>query len=219
MLGRSHRAPEQKARLKYAIDRTHELLELPGDYLVAIVPASDTGAFELAMWNLLGARGVDALAWESFGKGWVTDICKQLRLEDVRVLNADYGDLPDLAAVDFSRDVVFTWKRHDLRRARAGWQLDCTKSRWVDALRCDLCGLRAVDRLGENRCRDIFLAEGVGRGGTTRHAGALAEGCCALGELSPALADAENFPHHEKRQAERRHLHWRHDQHALHALS
>jgi phosphoserine aminotransferase len=107
-LGRSHRAKEGKARLKLAIDKTKELLGLPRDYLCAIVPGSDTGAFEMAMWTMLGARGVDALAWESFGSGWVTDILKQLKLKDARVLQADYGKLPDLSQVDFAKDVVFT---------------------------------------------------------------------------------------------------------------
>ncbi len=108
-LGRSHRAKDGRARLKLAIDRTRELLGLPAGYLCAIVPGSDTGAFEMAMWSLLGPRGVAALAWESFGKGWVTDILKQLKLDDVRLHEADYGALPDLGEVDFSRDVVFTW--------------------------------------------------------------------------------------------------------------
>ncbi|MEO0618091.1 MAG: phosphoserine transaminase [Pseudomonadota bacterium] len=108
-LGRSHRASPAKDLLREAIDRTHALLELPHGYRVGIMPASDTGAFEAAMWSLLGARGADVLAWESFGKGWVTDIVKQLRLEEVRVLEADYGALPDLSRVDFDRDVVFTW--------------------------------------------------------------------------------------------------------------
>ncbi len=107
-LGRSHRAKEGKARLKLAIDKTKALLRLPADYLCAIVPASDTGAFELAMWSMLGARGVDALAWESFGEGWVTDMTKQLKLSDLRVIKAPYGELPDLGTVDFTRDVIFT---------------------------------------------------------------------------------------------------------------
>jgi phosphoserine aminotransferase len=107
-LGRSHRAKEGKARLKLAIDKTKALLGLPADYLCAIVPASDTGAFELAMWSMLGARGVDALAWESFGEGWVTDMTKQLKLSDLRVIKAPYGELPDLGTVDFTRDVIFT---------------------------------------------------------------------------------------------------------------
>jgi len=107
-LGRSHRAKEGKARLKLAIEKTKAVLGLPGDYLCAIVPGSDTGAFEMAMWTMLGARGVDALAWESFGHGWVNDAVKQLKLADVRVLKAEYGAIPDLAQVDFGRDVLFT---------------------------------------------------------------------------------------------------------------
>ena len=108
-LGRSHRAKEGKARLKLAIDKSKALLGLPPGYLCGIVPASDTGAFEMAMWTMLGARGVEALAWESFGKGWVTDAAKQLKLEDFKASEAEYGKLPDLAEVDFSRDVLFTW--------------------------------------------------------------------------------------------------------------
>ncbi|HZT47374.1 MAG TPA: phosphoserine transaminase [Hyphomicrobiaceae bacterium] len=108
-LGRSHRAKEGKARLKLAIDKTRALLGLPAGYVCGIVPASDTGAYEMAMWTMLGARGVDALAWESFGKGWVTDISKQLEIKDLRVIEAEYGRLPDLKSVDFDRDVLFTW--------------------------------------------------------------------------------------------------------------
>src|SRR5256885_5853703 len=108
-LARSHRAKEGKARLKLAIDKTKALLGLPSGHVCGIVPASDTGAFEMAMWSMLGARGVDALAWESFGKGWVTDTTEQLKLKDLRVLEAEYGRLPDLKAVDFDRDVLFTW--------------------------------------------------------------------------------------------------------------
>jgi len=107
-LGRSHRAKEGKARLKAAIDRTRAMLKVPDDYVCGIVPGSDTGAYEMAMWTMLGARGVDALAWESFGKGWVTDIVKQLKLADARIIEADYGCLPDFASVDFTRDVLFT---------------------------------------------------------------------------------------------------------------
>lgn len=108
-LGRSHRAKVGKAKLKQAIDLTREILEVPADYRIGIVPASDTGAVEMALWSLLGERGVDMLAWESFGAGWVTDVVKQLKLKDVRKLEAGYGELPDLSAVDFDRDVVFTW--------------------------------------------------------------------------------------------------------------
>jgi phosphoserine aminotransferase len=109
LLGRYHRQPETKARLELAIDRTRELLALPVGYRVAIVPASDTGAVEMALWSLLGARGVDVLAWEAFSRDWVTDITEQLKLTDVRPLLASYGELPDLSEVDFDRDVVFAW--------------------------------------------------------------------------------------------------------------
>jgi phosphoserine aminotransferase len=109
LLGRSHRSKVGKAKLKRAIDLTREILELPADYRLGIVPASDTGAVEMALWSLLGARPVTVLAWESFGEGWVTDIVKQLKLKDVSVLKADYGELPNLAAVDPGSDVVFTW--------------------------------------------------------------------------------------------------------------
>ena len=107
--GRSHRAAGGKAKLAEVIERSRAILGIPDDYRLAIVPASDTGAVEMALWSLLGARGVDMLAWESFGKAWVTDVRAQLKLEDVRVLEADYGELPDLGAVDPERDVVFTW--------------------------------------------------------------------------------------------------------------
>ena len=109
LIGRSHRSSEGKARLKRAIALTREVLRVPDSHLIAIVPASDTGAVELALWHLLGPRGVDLVAWESFGEGWVTDVMKQLKLTDTRTIRADYGILPDLASVDFSRDVVFTW--------------------------------------------------------------------------------------------------------------
>ena len=108
-LGRSHRAKIGKTKLERAIALTRAVLDVPADYRIGIVPASDTGAVEMALWSLLGARGVDMLSWESFGAGWVTDVVKQLRLKDARVLDAPYGALPDLANVDFDRDVVFTW--------------------------------------------------------------------------------------------------------------
>ena len=107
-LGRSHRAKIGKSRLAYCIDLMREVLGLPDTHRIGIVPGSDTGAFEMAMWTMLGARGVTALAWESFGEGWVTDAVKQLKLEP-KVHRADYGQLPDLSKVDFADDVLFTW--------------------------------------------------------------------------------------------------------------
>ncbi|MGH6815051.1 MAG: phosphoserine transaminase [Hyphomicrobiaceae bacterium] len=108
-VARSHRAKAPLARLQSLIEKSKALLGLPPDYLLAIMPGSDTGAFEAALWSMLGARGVDVLAWENFGKTWATDVVKQLKLEDARVLEAPYGELPDLGAVDFARDVVFAW--------------------------------------------------------------------------------------------------------------
>ena len=109
LTSRSHRSDPGKLKLAETIDRTRDVLGIPEDYRVGIVPASDTGAVEMAMWSLLGQRGVDILAWESFGAGWQKDVTEQLDLENVRLLSADYGQLPDLSVVNFSQDVVFTW--------------------------------------------------------------------------------------------------------------
>src|SRR5437868_7541831 len=108
-LGRSHRAKIGKARLKLAIDLTREVLEVPANYRIGIVPASDTGAVEMALWSLLGARPVTTIAWESFGEGWVSDIVKELKLQDVTKLHAPYGEIPDLSKADPASDIVFTW--------------------------------------------------------------------------------------------------------------
>src|SRR5437868_4448198 len=109
LLGRSHRSKIGKAKLKRAIELTREVLEVPGNYRIGIVPASDTGAVEMALWSLLGARPVTMLAWESFGEGWVSDVVKELKLKDAKTIKAEYGELPDLTKVDFASDVVFTW--------------------------------------------------------------------------------------------------------------
>jgi phosphoserine aminotransferase len=109
LVGRSHRAKPAKARIKQVLDLSRSILGLPKDYRIAIVPASDTGAVEMMLWHVLGARPVDMVAWESFGEGWVTDVVKQLKLKDARVIKSDYGQLPDLASVNFDHDVVFTW--------------------------------------------------------------------------------------------------------------
>ena len=108
-MGRSHRSAVGKGRLKYAIDLSRELLGIPDDYLIGILPGSDTGALECAMWNLLGARPATVAAWESFGNVWIQDAVKQLKLENLQVLDADYGEIPDLASVPQENDVVFTW--------------------------------------------------------------------------------------------------------------
>ena len=109
LLGRSHRSPECKAQLKEVIEKSKKILSLPNNYLLGIMPGSDTGALEAAMWCMLGKRGIDILAWENFGKDWVTDVVDQLKIKDRNVHLADYGDLPDLSKVNFTNDVIFTW--------------------------------------------------------------------------------------------------------------
>jgi phosphoserine aminotransferase len=125
-LGRSHRSKLGKSKIVELTRLSREILGLPDDYLIGIVPASDTGAVEMALWSLLGPRGVDLLAWESFGLGWVTDVTKQLKLPDIRVLETPYGKLPDLKRVDFNRDVVFTWNgtTSGVRVPDGGWIAD-----------------------------------------------------------------------------------------------
>src|SRR5271156_6754972 len=122
-VGRSHRSKPGKAKLKRAIDLTREILQVPADYRIGIVPASDTGAVEMALWTLLGPRPVTMLTWESFGEGWVSDVAKELKLKDVTVLRAPYGELPDLEAVDPASDIVFTWNgtTSGVRVANADW--------------------------------------------------------------------------------------------------
>src|SRR3979411_2762413 len=111
VLGRSHRSKLGKAKLKRAIDLTRDVLQVPARHRIGIVPASDTGAVEMALWSLLGARPVTMLAWESFGEGWVSDVAKELKLKDVTVLKAPYGELPARDKVDWTPDLVFTWNR------------------------------------------------------------------------------------------------------------
>ena len=148
-LGRSHRAAEPKAQLKRVIDRTAAMLGVPEDYLVGIVPGSDTGAVEMAMWSLLGPRPVDVLVWESFGKGWATDATKQLKLEDCKVIEAPYGALPDLAAVRPEVDVVFTWNG-----TTSGARLP--DADWIDA---DRAGLTICDATSAAFAQDLDWAK------------------------------------------------------------
>ncbi len=148
-LGRSHRAKVGKTKLAKAIEDTKKILGVPDDFVCGIMPASDTGAFEAAMWSMLGARGVDLLAWESFGSGWVTDAVKQLKLEDTRILKADYGKLPDLASVDFDRDVVFT-----ANGTTSGVKI--VNYDWIPA---DRAGLTLVDATSAAFAQDIDWAK------------------------------------------------------------
>ena len=160
LLGRSHRASEPKARLAEVIERSRAILGMPADWRLGIVPASDTGAVEMALWSLLGARGVDVLAFESFGDGWATDIVQAAsQLPDARVLSAPYGRLPDLAAVDFSHDVVFTWNgtTSGVRVPNGDW-IAADRAR-ADDLRRHLGGVR--DAAG--RGRSSMSSPGPGR--------------------------------------------------------
>ena len=176
LLGRSHRASAPKARLGEVIEGSRALLGIPASYRIGILPGSDTGAFECAMWSLLGARGIDVLAFESFGDGWLIDIEKELRLTDARAMIAPYGELPDLSAVDPDRDTVFCWNG-----TTSGVRVP--DGDWISA---DRAGLTLCDAtsaafampaaVGQARCRDLVLAEGAGRRGAARHAGAVAAG-------------------------------------------
>ena len=153
-----------------AIDLMREVLGLPDTHRIGIVPGSDTGAVEMALWSLLGARPVDVLAWESFGEGWATDVVKQLKLEPA-VITRRYGQLPDLAEVDWSNDVVFTWNgtTSGVRVPNGDW-IPADREGLVICRR-DLGGVRHGIAVGQARCRHLVLAESAGRRGGARHAG------------------------------------------------
>ena len=165
VLGRSHRSKAGKAKLKRAIDLTREVLQVPAQYRIGIVPASDTGAVEMALWSLLGPRPVTMLAWESFGEGWVSDIAKELKLKDATVRRAGYGELPDLSGIDPGHDIVFAWNGTTSGRARAECRLDRRRPQRTRHLRRHIGGLCAKARLAEARCRNLLLAEGARRRG------------------------------------------------------
>ena len=216
-LGRSHRAKGGKAKLKRAIEETRAVLDVPADYLIGIVPASDTGAVEMAMWSMLGPRPVTMIAWESFGEGWITDVAKQLKLKDV---TQHHGAVRQAARSLQGRSEVrhrVHLERHDLGRAREECRLDRGGSRGHHDLRRDLGGVRAAARLGQARCRDLLVAEGARRRGSARHADPLAARGGAARELHAGLAAAEDFPHDQGRQGQSRHLRGRDHQHALDA--
>ncbi len=218
VLGRSHRSKAGKAKLKRAIDLTREVLQVPADYRIGIVPASDTGAIEMAFWSLLGPCPVMVLAWESFGEGWVGDIAKELKLKDVTVRRAGYGELPDLTGIDPASDIVFTWNgtTSGVRVPNADW-IAADRTGTCD-LRRDVGRVRAGSRLGQARCRHLLLAEGAGRRGRARHAHSLAARRRPARKLLAALAVAENLSHDQGRQAQRGHLPGRDHQHALDAV-
>ncbi len=161
-LGRSHRSKIGKAKLAEVLDRTRALLDVPADYRIGIVPASDTGAVEMAMWSMLGARPATMLAWESFGEGWVTDVVKQLKL-DAKIVKAPYGALPDLAASRLEHRRRLHLERHHVRRARPQRRRHPGGPGGPHHLRCHLGRLRAAAAVGQARRRHLLLAEGARR--------------------------------------------------------
>jgi phosphoserine aminotransferase len=166
-LGRSHRAKIGKAKLKRAIDLTREVLQVPADYRIGIVPASDTGAVEMAMWSLLGARPVTMLAWESFGEGWITDVEKQLKLKDVTVLKAPYGDIVDLSKVDSDSDIVFTWNgtTSGVRVPDANWIAADRKGLTI----CDATSAAFAQRLDFSKLDVVTFSWQKALGGEAAH--------------------------------------------------
>jgi phosphoserine aminotransferase len=205
LLGRSHRAPAPKARLAEVIERSKRVLGMPEDYRLGIVPASDTGAVEMAMWNLLGPRGVDVLAWESFSEEWARDAATELRLGDLRVLRAEYGRLPDLAAVDPARDCVFVWNG-----TTSGVRL--TDGDWISEARegltiCDATSAAFAMELPWPKLDVVTWSWQKVLGGEAAH------GMLALSparwrgwSASPGLAAAEGLPPDQGRAADRGHL-------------
>ena len=167
VLGRSHRSKIGKAKLKRAIDLTREVLEAPADYRIGIVPASDTGAVEMALWSLLGPRPVTMLAWESFGEGWVSDVQKELKLKDVKILKAPYGELPDLSKVDPKSDVVFTWNgtTSGVRVPNADW----IKARREGLTICDATSAAFAQRLDWAKLDVVTFSWQKALGGEAAH--------------------------------------------------
>ena len=180
-LGRSHRAKVGKAKLKRAIDLSREILEMPSDWRLGVVPASDTGAVEMALWSMLGARGVDLLAWESFGEGWITDAVKQLRLADARILRAPYGEIVDFSEVDFDNDVVFTWNgtTSGVRTPDANWIPDDRAGLAI----CDATSAAFAQRIDWRKLDVVTFSWQKALGGEAAH-GMLALGPRAVDRLT-----------------------------------
>jgi phosphoserine aminotransferase len=198
------------------IARSRRLLGLPESWRLGIVPGSDTGAFEMALWSLLGPRAVDVLAWESFGEGWAKDVTGQLCL-NARVLEADYGELPELGAVDFDRDVILAWNG-----TTSG--VCVPNGDWIPAERsglvlCDATSaVFALEIPWDARRRHLVVAEGAGRRGRARHAGPVPARGGEARDAYALLAPPEDLPSHEGRQARRGSVLGIHDQHTLDAL-
>ena len=218
LVGRSHRAKPAKARIEKAIALTRELLEVPADYLIGIVPASDTGAVEMALWSMLGARPVDMLAWESFGEGWVTDVAKQLKLTNARTITAPYGQLPDLTQVDFDHDVVFTWNgtTSGVRVPNADWIKADRKGLTI----CDATSAAFAQKMDFQKLDVVTFSWQKALGGEAAH-GILILSPRAVERLEshkPAWPVPKIFRLTTGRQADGRYLRGRDDQYGLDAL-
>ena len=217
-LGRSHRAKIGKTKLKLAIDLTREVLGVPADYRIGITPGSDTGAVEMALWTLLGARGVDVLAWESFGEGWVTDVVKQLKLKDVRTLKAPYGELPNLAQVNFDNDVIFTWNgtTSGVRVPNGDWIAGDRKGLTI----CDATSAAFAQELDWPKLDVVTFSWQKVLGGEAAHGVIILSPRAAerLETYTPPWPLPKLFPPRQGRQAHRRLFRGRDHQHPLHAV-
>ena len=206
ILGRSHRSSLGKARLAKSIADTKAVLGIPADYRVGIVPASDTGAFEMAMWTMLGARPVDAIHWESFGEGWVTDLLKQLKLANTRVIKADYGRLPDLAQADQSHDIVFTWNgtTGGVKVPNGDWIRDDREGLTL----CDATSAVFAMEIPWTKLDVVTFSWQKVLGGEAAHGDArpFAARGRASHHLQASLAAAEDLPPDQGRRAARRNL-------------
>ena len=217
LVGRSHRSAVGLKQLVEIIERSRAVLDIPSDYRVGVVPASDTGAIEMAMWSLLGARGVDVLSWENFGESWVEDIAAHLKLPDIRHFAAPYGKLPDLGQVDTDRDVVFVWNgtTSGVRVPNGDWIATDRKGLTL----CDATSAAFAIRLPWDRL-DVVTWSWQRRWAAkpARHDRARPSRGRAAGKLHAVLAAAENLPDDPKGQADRRHFPRRDDQHAVDAV-
>src|ERR1700694_3801581 len=217
-LGRSHRAKIGKAKLKLAVELTREVLEVPAGYRIGIVPASDTGAVEMALWSLLGARPVTTIAWESFGDGWVNDVVKQLKLKDITRLHAGYGEIPDLSKADSASDIVFTWNG-----TTSGVRVP--DADWISARRggltiCDATSAAFAQRLDWPKLDVVTFSWQKALGGEGAHGMLILSprAGAGLARYNAFMAAPEDLPHDQRRQAQRRHLHRRDHQHAVDAV-
>ena len=218
LVGRSHRSKEGKARLKQAIDLTREVLEIPADYRIGILPASDTGAFEAAMWSMLGERGIDVAAWESFGKGWAQDILKELKLTDVRAIDADYGAAAGPRESRFFARRRLHLERHHVGRARRPTAIGSPPTAPGLTL-CDATSAAFAQELPWSKLDVTTYSWQKALGGEAQHGmhRAVAAGGRTAEDLPAEMAAAENLPARQGRQADRRHLRGRDHRHPVDA--